>query len=279
MTIEIIEWQPLTTQRFPVQRGSSRWRPTAFLIRPQSGARMDSQPPLALCHHFRDLPDPRRGPLCEHDFLDIIAIAICAAICGQHAWTDIELYGETHHDWLKTFLRLPSGIPAHDTFRYVFTRLDPAAFQRCFASWIAALGVVTGLRHIAIDGKSARGSQDRAHGKAALHLVSAWAAQNHLTLGQVAVGAKSNEITAIPRLLELLDLCGAVVTSDALGCQKDIAQHIRARGADYVLAVKDNQPRLLQDIQETLADHFEHAPADDPCRHRTEDTGHGRQEV
>jgi predicted transposase YbfD/YdcC len=240
---------------------------------------MDSQPPLALCHHFRDLPDPRRGPLCEHDLLDIIAIAICAAICGQQAWTDIELYGETHHDWLKTCLRLPNGIPAHDTFRYVFTRLDPVAFQRCFASWIAALSVVTGLQHIAIDGKSARGSQDRAHGKAALHLVSAWATQNHLTLGQVAVDAKSNEITAIPRLLELLDLCGAVVTIDALGCQKDIASQLRSRGADYVLAVKDNQPRLLQDIQETLAEHFEHAPADDPCRYRTTDSGHGRQEV
>jgi predicted transposase YbfD/YdcC len=240
---------------------------------------MDSQLPLALSYHFRDLPDPRRGPLCEHDLLDILAIAICAAICGQQAWTDIELYGETHHGWLKTFLRLPNGIPSHDTFRYVCTRLDPLAFQRCFADWIAALSVVTGLRHIAIDGKSARGSRDRAHGKAALHLVSAWAAQNHLTLGQVAVDAKSNEITAIPPLLQLLDLSGAIVTIDALGCQRDIAQQIRAQGADYVLAVKDNQPRLLQDIQETLAEHFERAPADDPCRSRATDTGRGRQEV
>jgi predicted transposase YbfD/YdcC len=240
---------------------------------------MDSRPPLALSHHFRDLPDPRRGPLCEHDLLDIIAIAICAVICGQHTWTDIELYGETHHAWLQTFLRLPGGIPSHDTFRYVFRRLDPAAFQRCFARWIAALSAATGLHHIAIDGKSARGSQDRAHGKAALHLVSAWATQNHLTLGQVAVDAKSNEITAIPRLLELLDLSGAIVTIDAIGCQKDIARQLRTQGADYVLAVKENQPRLLQDIQETLADHFEHAPEDDACRHQTVDQSHGRKEV
>ena len=136
-----------------------------------------------------------------------------------------------------------------------------------------------GAESAAADGKSARGSQDRAHGKAALHLVSAWATQNHLTLGQVAVDAKSNEITAIPRLLELLDLCGAIVTIDAMGCQKDIARQLRDRGADYVLAVKDNQPRLLRDIQETLADHFERAPADDPNSYRTVATGHGRQEV
>jgi predicted transposase YbfD/YdcC len=240
---------------------------------------MDSHSPLDLSYHFRDLPDPRRSPLCEHDLLDIIAITICAVICGQHTWTDIELYGETHHDWLKTFLRLPNGIPSHDTFRYVFTRLDPLAFQRCFGSWIAALSAVTGLRHIAIDGKSARGSQDRAHGKAALHLVSAWATQNHLTLGQVAVDSKSNEITAIPRLLELLDLSGAIVTIDAMGCQKDIAQQLRAKGADYVLAVKDNQPRLLADIQQTLADHWERVREGDRRSIQTVDRGHGRQEV
>jgi predicted transposase YbfD/YdcC len=161
----------------------------------------------------------------------------------------------------------------------VFTRLEPLAFQRCFASWIAALSVVTGLHHIAIDGKSVCASQDRAHGKAALHLVSAWAAQNHLTLGQVAVDAKSNEITAIPRLLQLLDLCGAIVTIDARGCQKDLAQQIRAQGADYVLAVKDNQPRLLADIQATMAEHFERVAVDDACQHRTVDQGHGRTEV
>lgn len=191
---------------------------------------MDSQPPFALRHPFQDLPDPRRGPLCRHHLLDILAITICAVLCGQHSWTDIELYGETHFAWLKTFLRLPHGIPSHDTFRYVFSRLDPIAFQRSFASWISALHTATGLTPIAIDGKTIRGSHDRAHGKAALLLVSAWAIQNHLTLGQVGVDSKSNEVTTIPRLLELLDLRGALVTIDAMGCQKAIAQQIRTQG-------------------------------------------------
>jgi predicted transposase YbfD/YdcC len=240
---------------------------------------MARQIPLGITHHFQDLPDPRRSELCEHDLLDMIVITICAVICGQHAWTDIELYGETHHRWLKTFLRLPNGIPSHDAFRYLFRRLDPAAFQRCFTSWIAALSKVAGLKHFAIDGKTLCGSADRAHGKAALHLVSAWATQNHLVLGQVAVATKSNEITAIPRLLELLDLSGAIVTIDAMGCQKDIAQQIRDLGADYVLAVKDNQPRLLEDLQATLAHHFEQATADDhTVQHQTVEIGHGRKE-
>jgi predicted transposase YbfD/YdcC len=241
---------------------------------------MDSRPPFSLAYHFRDLPDPRLSPLCDHDLLDIITIAICAVICGQHAWTDMELYGETHHDWLKTFLRLPNGIPAHDTFRYVFSRLDPLAFQRCFGSWIEALSQATDLKHIAIDGKALRDSLDRAHGKAALHLVSAWATQNHLALGQVATDAKSNEITAIPRLLELLDLSGAIVTIDAMGCQKEIAQKIREADADYVLAVKENQPHLLEDIQATLTEHLDGSTAQDEANYfETAEVGHGRREV
>jgi len=241
---------------------------------------MDSRPPLSLAHHFRDLPDPRLSPLCDHDLLDLITIAICAVICGQHAWTDMELYGETHHDWLKTFLRLPNGIPSHDTFRYVFSRLDPLAFQRCFGSWIEALSQATDLKHIASDGKALRDSLDRAHGKAALHLVSAWATQNHLALGQVATDAKSNEITAIPRLLELLDLSGAIVTIDAMGCQKEIAQKVREADADYVLAVKENQPHLLEDIQATLTEHLDGSTARDEANYfETAEVGHGRREV
>jgi predicted transposase YbfD/YdcC len=241
---------------------------------------MDSATPLALGHHFRDLPDPRTGQ-CTHDLLDIITITICAVICGQHAWTDIELYGETHQDWLKTFLRLPDGIPSHDTFRYVIARLDPLAFQRCFGSWIGALSQATDLKLIAIDGKALRDSLDRRHGKAALHLVSAWAAENHLTLGQVATDAKSNEITAIPRLLELLDLAGALVTIDAMGCQKDIAAQIQQQGADYVLAVKENQPRLLEDIQAAVARHCDRpaGAGDEANWFETVDVGHGRNEV
>jgi predicted transposase YbfD/YdcC len=241
---------------------------------------MDSRPPLSLAHHFRDLPDPRLSPLCDHDLLDLITIAICAVICGQHAWTDMELYGETHHDWLKTFLRLPNGIPSHDTFRYVFSRLDSLAFQRCFGSWVEALSQATDLKHIAIDGKALRASLGRAHGQAALHLVSAWATQNHLALGQVATDAKSNEITASPRLLELLDLSGAIVTIDAMGCQKEIAQKVREADADYVLAVKENQPHLLEDIQATLTEHLDGSAAQDEANYfETAEVGHGRREV
>jgi predicted transposase YbfD/YdcC len=242
---------------------------------------VNSPQPLSIGHHFRDLADPRLGRLCKHDLLDILTITICAAICGQHAWTDIELYGETHHEWLATFLRLPNGIPAHDTYRYVFSRLDPAAFQRCFASWIEALSQVTGLKHIAIDGKSLRGSLDRAHGKAALHLVSAWATHNHLTLGQVAVDGKSNEITAIPRLLEVLDLAGALVTIDAMGCQKAIAAQVVEAGGDYVLAVKENQPRLYEDVQRCFDEHLDALaarPDGDDSFHAEGGPGHGRVE-
>lgn len=241
---------------------------------------MDRQLPLSLAHHFRELPDPRLGRLCRHELLDIIGIAICAVLCGQHTWTDIASYGQDHQAWLRTFLRLPNGVPSHDTFRYVFTRLDPAAFQRCFGSWIAALSAATGLPHIAIDGKTQRGSLDRSHGQAPLHLVSAWASANHVTLGQVAVADKSNEITAIPRLLEVVDVSGAVVTIDALGCQKEIAAKVRDEGADYVLAVKDNQPRLLADIQEAVTAHLDGPRGGDPaCQLETLDFGHGRQEV
>ena len=201
-------------------------------------------------------------------------------LCGQHTWTDIAFYGQDHQAWLQTFLQLPNGIPSHDTFRYVFTRLDPAAFQRCFGSWIAALSAATGLAHIAIDGKALRGSLDRTHGQPPLHLVSAWASANHVTLGQVAVADKSNEITAIPRLLEIVDVAGAVVTIDAMGCQKEIAAKVRDEGADYVLAVKDNQPRLLADIQEAVAAHLDQPEGADPaCQLETVDAGHGRKEV
>lgn len=239
---------------------------------------MDSTP-VSLSHHFRDLVDPRTGQ-CTHDLLDVVAITICAVICGQHSWTDIELYGENHYDWLKTFLRLPHGIPSHDTFRYIFTRLDPLAFQRCFGTWIQALSQATDLKLIAIDGKALRASLDRAHGKAALHLVSAWATENHLTLGQVATDAKSNEITAIPRLLEILDLAGAIVTIDAMGCQKDIAEQIQEAGADYLLAVKENQPHLLEDIQAAVTKHCDQAAAGDEATwFETVEEGHGRREV
>ena len=206
-------------------------------------------PAVAIQTHFADLEDPRIERTRRHDLMDILVIALCAVICGAEGWVDIAKYGVAKYDWLKTFLRLPEGIPSHDTFRRVFCLLDPAAFQACFQRWIDALSECLGLKRIAIDGKVLRRSFDRASGRAALHLVSAWATEQHLVLGQVAVDAKSNEITAIPKLLELLDVSGAIVTIDAMGCQKEIAAAIREGGGDYVLSVKDNQPHLLEDIR------------------------------
>lgn len=206
-------------------------------------------PTLAIQTHFADLKDPRIDRTRRYELLDIVVITVCAVICGAEGWVDIANYGVAKYEWLKTFLELPEGIPSHDTFRRVFCLLDPQAFQACFQSWIDALSAGLGLKRVAIDGKTLRRSFDRATGKTALHLVSAWATEQHLVLGQVAVDSKSNEITAIPKLLALLDVSGAIVTIDAMGCQKEIAATIREGGGDYVLTVKDNQPHLLEDIE------------------------------
>jgi predicted transposase YbfD/YdcC len=212
--------------------------------------------PVSLQHHFADLIDPRVERSRRHELLDIIGIALCAVISGADSWLAVEAYGRAKHDWLAKSFRLPNGIPSHDTFRRVFCLLDPEAFQRGFADWTAALAAAQEpgtLRHVPIDGQTARRSGRRGRGLAALHLVSAWASANHLTLGQVAVERKSNEITAIPRLLELLDLSGALVTIDAMGTPKEIAAQIVAGGGEYILAVKDNQPHLHEDVQECFA--------------------------
>src|SRR5512135_866405 len=237
---------------------------------------------VSLRHHFADLLDPRGERSRRHELLDIIGIAIGAVISGAESWTAVEAYGHAKHDWLKTFLGLPNGIPSHDTFRRVFCVLDPEAFQRSFADWVAAMadrGAGT-LRVIPIDGKAARRSGRRRSGLAPLHLVTAWASANHVSLGQVAVDEKSNEITAIPRLLELLDLSGALVTIDAMGCQKEIAAQIITGGGDYILAVKENQPHLHEDIDacftaalETDFAGLEYSVA------RTEETNRGRDEL
>src|SRR5271165_2571679 len=211
-----------------------------------------ARPDLSIRTYFADLKDPRMERTRFHNLMDIVAIAICAVICGADGWLDMEAYGRAKYDWLKTFLPLPNGIPAHDTFRRVFCLLDPTAFLECFQRWIDALSAGLGIKRIAIDGKTLRRSFDQASGKAALHLVSAWATEQHLVLGQVAVDTKSNEITAIPKLLELLDVSGAMVSIDAMGCQKEIAAKIRAGGGDYVLSVKENQPNLLEDIQRCM---------------------------
>ncbi len=238
------------------------------------------QPSIAIQTHFADLEDPRIDRTKQHELLDIITIAICAVIGGAEGWEDIAKYGVAKYDWLQTFLTLPNGIPSHDTFRRVFCLLDPAAFQGCFQRWIDALSEGLGIKRIAIDGKTVRRSFDKASGKAALHLVSAWATEQHLVLGQVAVDRKSNEITAIPKLLELLDVSGALVSIDAMGCQKEIAATIRAGGGDYVLSVKDNQPHLLEDIHQCFAKGLDTDFAGLAYSfHQESSDGHGRKET
>jgi predicted transposase YbfD/YdcC len=205
---------------------------------------------ITLQEHFAELPDPRVDRTKAHSLIDILVITICAAICGAEGWTDVEEFGRTKEAWLRQHLELKNGIPSHDTFGRVFEKLDPEAFERCFITWVKSLGQLEGLEMIAIDGKTLRRSYDKRHKKAALHLVSAWASKSRLVLGQTATAEKSNEITAIPELLDLLDLKGSLVTIDAMGCQTDIAQKIVDKGGDYLLAVKNNQKHLAQDIKE-----------------------------
>lgn len=202
---------------------------------------------------FADLSDPRVVGRCDHLLLDIVAMTILAVLCGAEDWPDIELFGQTRADWLQMFLELPGGIPSHDTFRRVLGALERNQFAACLFQWTQALHEATGGKLIAIDGKALRRSFARKSGKAMLHLVTAWSSQNRLTLGQVAVEDKSNEITAIPELLKLLSLKGCTVTIDALGTQTEIARQIREQQAHYVLALKGNQSGLQEDMR-TLFD-------------------------
>jgi predicted transposase YbfD/YdcC len=206
-----------------------------------------------LVAHFADLPDPRVERTRLHSLTAILVIGICATICGADDFVAIEAWGRAQEAWLKERLALPHGIPSHDTFDRVFRRLDPEAFSRCFVAWVQAVREATLGEVVAIDGKTLRHSFNRASGKAAIPMVSAWATQNRLLLGQVKVDDKSNEITAIPALLELLDLRGCLVTIDAMGCQKAIVRQIVEQGGDYLLALKENQPSLYSDVEEFFA--------------------------
>jgi predicted transposase YbfD/YdcC len=235
------------------------------------------RPDLSIPQYFAQLKDPRRAHRRLHLVQDLIVIALCAVIAGAQDWQQIETFGRKRRGWLRRFLVLPNGIPSHDTFERVFNRLKPQAFQACFREWVQAITAALRIKHVAIDGKTLRGSGSAKLGP--LHLVSAWATAQHLSLGQVAVGAKSNEITAIPALLELLDLNGALVTIDAMGCQKAIAQQIVDQGGHYALTVKDNQDHLLEDIQAVLAQAFDTAFAGlDHDQYETRERGHGREE-
>jgi hypothetical protein len=188
--------------------------------------------------HFAVLPDPRVERTRRHSLQDILTIAICSVIGGADSWVDMAMFGRSKKKWFQTFLDLPSGIPSHDTFGRVFAALEPSAFESCFQSWVSDLAGSTEGKLIAIDGKTIRRSMDTASGKSAIHLVSAWVHENHAVFGQVAVEAKSNEITAIPKLLKMLQLKDATVTIDAMGTQKEIAQTIIQGGGNYLLALK-----------------------------------------
>ncbi len=232
--------------------------------------------------HFQALPDPRSSVNRRHFIVDVIVIAVCGVVAGADGPVALELWAKAHHPWLKKYLRLPAGIPSHDTIGRVLEALHPQAFQECFAGWLQSLvdaGDVDAEKHIAIDGKTLRRSHDRRRGWGPLHVVSAWATKQGITLGQLATAEKSNEITAIPQLLERLALQGAVVTIDAAGCQKNIAQQIVDQEGDYLLALKGNQETLFQAVQDYIIQQMENDFADVPVsRWQEHETSHGRVE-
>ena len=198
--------------------------------------------PTSITHVFAALPNPRIERTKDHHLLDLLTIALCAVVCGADSFVEIEHFGNAKREWFATFLALPHGVPSHDTFGRVFAALDPDQFSRCFLDWVRATVPHPDGQVIAVDGKTARRSHNRGAGKAALHMVSAWASDSGIVLGQIATDAKSNEITAIPALLDLLRLDGCVVTVDALGCQTAIARQITQQGGDYVLALSSEPP-------------------------------------
>jgi predicted transposase YbfD/YdcC len=230
--------------------------------------------------YFANLVDPRVERTKQHNLLDMFILALCATLGGANGWADIERFGKAKLDFFRQFLALPNGIPSHDTFGRVFARLNPATLLTCIQNWLHAFRTRVDQELVAIDGKTMRGSFDTSTEQNALHVVSAWACEARLVLGQVTVDAKSNEITAIPLLLELLDLKGCIVTIDAMGCQKDIAATIRSQEADYVLTVKDNQETLHQAIHEAFVAYAE-ADFTNPelRRFKTVERGHGRNET
>ena len=227
--------------------------------------------------YFRRLKDPRVVRRSGHLLVDIVVLAICGVIADCDDWPEIVLFAKKRLAWFKRFLKMPNGVPSHDTFERVFSKLEPRSLQCCCLAWLRAIADVLSIGHIAIDGKTLCGSAGSKLGP--LHLVSAWATEANLTLGQVAVDGKSNEIKAIPPLLELLDLHGALVSIDAMGCQKEIAKKIVTGGGDYVLAVKGNQEHLLEDVQATVERGLNgELPAGVVLQHSTMEKGHGRQE-
>jgi predicted transposase YbfD/YdcC len=241
---------------------------------------MDKIVGTSIIDYFSLLHDPRIRLKIQHNLVDIVVITICAVIAGAEDWMEISDYGRAKENWFRDFLELPNGIPSHDTFGRVMSRIEPEEFGKCLGGWIRGVFPTSTQGTIAIDGKTARRSHDRANGKTAIHMVSAWAVENHLILGQVKTEDKSNEITAIPELLKVIDVEGCVVTIDAMGCQKEIAKQIVEQGGDYVLSLKGNQGTLHKEVEllfdKAKEDNYKDLPHDS---HTTVDGGHGRVET
>jgi predicted transposase YbfD/YdcC len=238
------------------------------------------EPGISLWRCFSTLRDPRASRREKaHPLLSIVAIALCAAVAGADDWPKVVAFARGRQAWLQGFLDLPNGVPSRSTFERVFAGLSPHGLNSCLLRWLRGCAGVLNVDHIAIDGKALRSSGCAAKGQRMLHLVSAWACQARLSLGQVAVDKKSNEITAIPELLNLLNLKGALVTIDAMGCQKGVARQIVEGGGDYILPVKDNQPSLARDIIDSLCAAQDAGPegCEQDC-YETEERGHGRLE-
>ena len=233
---------------------------------------------VSIIECFSEVEDPRVSYLVRHKLIDIIVIAICAVISGAEGWTDVESFGRAREKWLRKFLELPNGIPSHDTFGDVFGLIDARQFQTSFLQWVQVVNEVTTGQVIPFDGKKLRRSHHKTIGKAAIEMVSAWAAENRLVLGQVKVDEQSNEISAIPELLDLLEISGCIVTIDAIGCQTKIAQQIIDQDADYVLALKGNQGNLYDSVK-NLFDYAQETGFVDCDYHKTVNKGHGRIEI
>ena len=241
---------------------------------------MKLKPKITIIDYFSNIEDPRVDRTKEHLLIDIIFIAICAVICGADTWVGIESFGNSKYGWLKKFLNLPNGIPSHDTFARVFAKLDPQQFQESFLSWVQSISKITEGEIVAIDGKTLRSSYDKKTKKRAIHMISAWADRARLVLAQKKVDEQSNEITAIPELIKVLELSGSIVTIDAIGCQKEIVKQIVKKEADYVIAVKSNQKNLAKNIERVFEEAIKNRLAGfRASTYSTQETSRGREEI
>jgi len=241
---------------------------------------MKLKPKITIESHFNNIEDPRIERKKLHKLIDIITIAICAVICGAETWEDIEIFGQSKHDWLKKILELPNGIPSHDTFSRVFARIDPLQFQQSFINWAQSISKLTSGKFISVDGKTLCNSYDSSSDKSAIHMVNAWVSANRLVLGQIKVDEKSNEITAIPKLLRFLCLQGCIVTIDAIGCQKEIVRQIVTQEGDYVIALKKNQGSLYSRVENLFKEACQNQfQGFEYSTFRMDDNAHGRQEI